>query len=121
MWTFIVPVKAWREGASVESASKQALFMSGSRFLHASSIPHSVPHLSPNRVDASRAIGAPWPNPTASNERLASLRWLARPSFKFSKPMGSPRPMTFMHTSPANSMRPGRHNSATCPAQCPGA
>ena len=59
-------------------------------------------------------------NPAASNERLATLRWLARPSFKLSKPMGSPRPMMFMHTSPANSIRPGRHSSATCPAQCPG-
>src|SRR5258708_34163558 len=30
---------------------------------------------------------------------LASLRWLARPSFKFSKPTGSPRHMRFMHPS----------------------
>jgi hypothetical protein len=79
-----------------------------------------LPHLLRNRVDASRAIGLPWPNPAASNESRASLRWLARPSSKLSKPTGSPSPMRFMHTSPANSIRPGRHSSATCPAQCPG-
>lgn len=39
-----------------------------------------LPHLSRKRADASRAIGVPWPNPAAANERLATLRWLARPS-----------------------------------------
>jgi hypothetical protein len=52
----------------------------------------SRPILLRNCTDASRAIGLPWPNLTASNERPASLRWLARPSSKFSKPTGSPRP-----------------------------
>src|SRR5215470_18539826 len=77
-------------------------------------------HLLRKREDASRAIGSPWPNPAASNERPASFLWLARPSSKLSKPTGSPRPMTFMHTSPAKSIRPECHSSATCPAQCPG-
>ena len=72
------------------------------------------------RVDASRSRGFPWPNPAASNERLASLCWLIRPSSEFSKPTGSPRPMMFVHTSAANSIRPGCRSSATCPAQCPG-
>lgn len=80
----------------------------------------SLPHLLRNCADAPRAIGLPWPNPAASNEKPASLHWLARPSSKFSKPTGSARPMRFMHTSPANSMLPGRHSSATCPAQRPG-
>src|SRR5215472_13771113 len=56
-------------------------------------------HLLRKREDASRAIGLPWPNPAASNEKLASSRWLTRPSSKFSKPTGSPRPIMFVHTS----------------------
>src|SRR5215472_9849221 len=79
-----------------------------------------LPHLLQKRVDAPLIIGLPWPNPAASNDRLVSLRWLSRPSSKFSKPTGSPRPMRFVATSPENSIRPGRHSSATCPAQCPG-
>jgi site-specific recombinase XerD len=35
---------------------------------------HEVPHLLRKRVDASRAIGTPWPNPAASNE----LYWAHR-------------------------------------------
>jgi hypothetical protein len=70
------------------------------------------PRLSRKSIDASRAIGLPWPNPAAS---------LERPSSKLSKPTGSPSPMRLMHTSPATSFRPGRHSSATCSAQCPGA
>jgi hypothetical protein len=51
-------------------------------------------------VDTSRAIHSPWPNPTASKERPATLRWLARPSSRLSNPTGSPRPMMFMHSRP---------------------
>ena len=63
-------------------------------------------HLLRKREDASRAIGSPWPNPAVSNERPATFLWLARPSSKLSKPIGSPRPMMFMQTSPANSISP---------------
>jgi len=58
----------------VSSAQSRRFSSQAADFSRAS----SEPHLSRNRVDASRAIGAPWPNPAASNERLASLRWLAR-------------------------------------------
>jgi len=58
-----------------------------------------------------------------SIERKTGNFSLARTTFLQTlepNPTGSPRPMMFMHTSPANSIRPGRHSSATCPAQCPG-
>src|ERR1700722_18418663 len=66
-----------RRSAASASHPWQAFPSQARDFLH---------HLLRNRADASRTIGRHGRKPAASNERLASLRWLARPSSKFSKP-----------------------------------